>query len=108
VIRDIAAAVGIQSRAVVSKVVHRDEGGHVAVFGFDAAQELTEHEAAGATVVQVISGRLRVTADGRRSTADPAFASKHGAGLARARSWRPSPRSCCSQCCGPGSGGARS
>ena len=73
VIRDIASAVDIQSGAVVSKVVHRDEGINVTVFGFDAGQELTEHQAARAAVVQVISGRLRFTADGEEIDAGPGF-----------------------------------
>jgi quercetin dioxygenase-like cupin family protein len=73
VIRDIATAVDIQSGAVVSKVVHRDEGVNVTVFGFDAGQELTEHQAARAAVVQVISGRLRFTADGEELDAGPGF-----------------------------------
>ena len=73
VIRDIATAVDIQSGAVVSKVVHRDDGVNVTVFGFDAGQELTEHQAARAAVVQVISGRLRFTADGEELDAGPGF-----------------------------------
>jgi quercetin dioxygenase-like cupin family protein len=73
VIRDIASAVDIQSGAVVSKVVHRDEGVNVTVFGFDAGQELTEHQAARAALVQVISGRLRFTADGEEIDAGPGF-----------------------------------
>jgi quercetin dioxygenase-like cupin family protein len=73
VIRDITTAVDIQSGAVVSKVVHRDEGVNVTVFGFDAGQELTEHRADRAAVVQVIRGRLRFTADGEEIDAGPGF-----------------------------------
>jgi quercetin dioxygenase-like cupin family protein len=70
-IPDLAAAVVIQPGAVVSKVVHRDESLNVTVFGFDAQQELSEHRAARAAVVQVISGRLRFTADGEELDAGP-------------------------------------
>ena len=63
-ISDPAAAVTIQAGAVVSKVVHRGEGLDVSVFGFDAGEGLTEHTAAKAAVVQVLSGRLRFTVDG--------------------------------------------
>lgn len=73
VIRNMATAVDIQSGAVVSKVIHRDEGVNVTVFGFDTGQELTEHQAARAAVVQVISGRLRFTADGEDLDAGPGF-----------------------------------
>ena len=72
-ISDIAAAVHIQSDAVVSKVVHRGEGINVTVFGFDAGQELTEHQTARTAVVQVIAGRLRFTADGEEFDARPGF-----------------------------------
>lgn len=70
---DIGAEVNIQSGAVVSKVVHRDENLNVTVFGFDAGQELTEHRAARAAVVQVISGRLRFTVDGNELDGGPGF-----------------------------------
>ena len=73
VIPDIATAVDIQAGAVVSKVVYRDEDMNVTVFGFDVGQELTEHQAARSAVVQVISGRLRFTADGEEIDAGPGF-----------------------------------
>jgi quercetin dioxygenase-like cupin family protein len=63
-INDLAGEVGIQAGAVVSKVVHRGEGMNVTVFGFDTGEELTEHRAARAAVVQVLSGQLRFTVDG--------------------------------------------
>jgi quercetin dioxygenase-like cupin family protein len=72
-IHDIVAQVDIQSGAVVSKVIHRDERFDVTVFGFDAHQELTEHRAARAAVVQVITGRLRFTSDGEELDAGPGF-----------------------------------
>jgi quercetin dioxygenase-like cupin family protein len=64
VIIDPTREVAIQAGAVVSKVVHRCDGMNVTVFGFDAGEELTEHQAARAAVVQVLSGRLRFTVDG--------------------------------------------
>ena len=63
-IADPAREVAIQTGAVVSKVVHRGDGLDVTVFGFDAAEQLTEHQAARPAVVQVLSGRLRFTVDG--------------------------------------------
>mgnify|MGYP003471076220 CR=1 FL=1 len=62
-IDDLAHAVEIQPGAVVSKVVHRDGGLDVTVFGFGAGEGLTEHTAARAAIVQVLSGRLRFTVD---------------------------------------------
>jgi quercetin dioxygenase-like cupin family protein len=72
-IADIVDAVNIQSGSVVSKVIHRDDQVNVTVFGFDAGQELSEHRAARAAVVQVITGRLRFTADGEALDAGPGF-----------------------------------
>lgn len=72
-IPDVVAEVAIQPGAVVSKVIHRDDGLDVTVFGFDTGQELTEHRAARAAVVQVITGRLRFTADGQELDAGPGF-----------------------------------
>jgi quercetin dioxygenase-like cupin family protein len=61
---DPLSEVAIQPDAVVSKVVHRGDGMNVTVFGFDAGQELTEHQAARAAIVEVLSGRLRFTVGG--------------------------------------------
>ena len=70
---DAAAAVAVQPGAVVSKVIHRDERLNVTVFGFDAGEGLTEHQAAQAAVVQVLAGRMSVTADGEEHEARPGF-----------------------------------
>jgi quercetin dioxygenase-like cupin family protein len=59
-----AGEVVVQPGAVVSKVVHRGDGLDVTVFGFDTGEQLTEHQAARAAVVQVLSGRLRFIVDG--------------------------------------------
>lgn len=72
-IEDIATQVVIQPGAVVSKMIHHDGGLNVTVFGFDAGQELTEHRAARAAVVQVITGRLLFTVDGHELDARPGF-----------------------------------
>jgi quercetin dioxygenase-like cupin family protein len=64
VVLPVADQVTIQAGSVVSKVVHRDEALNVTVFGFDAGEGLSEHQAARAAVVQVVSGRLRFTVDG--------------------------------------------
>ncbi|HEY7755036.1 MAG TPA: cupin domain-containing protein [Actinomycetota bacterium] len=73
VIADAMDAVAIQEGSVVSKVVHRDEDLDVTVFGFDAGEGLTEHRASRAAIVQVLSGRLRFTADGEDLDAGPGF-----------------------------------
>jgi hypothetical protein len=55
-IEDATTSVEIQARAVVSKVVHRDEDVDVTVFGFDTSEGLAEHRAARPAIVQVLSG----------------------------------------------------
>jgi quercetin dioxygenase-like cupin family protein len=70
---DVGTSVQIQAGSIVSKVIHRDEVLNVTVFGFDAGQELTEHQAARAAVVQVMTGRLRFTAEGEEMDAGPGF-----------------------------------
>lgn len=72
-VSDVAASVAVQPGAVVSRVIHRDERLNVTVFGFDAGEGLTEHQAAQAAVVQVLVGRLSFTADGERFDAGPGF-----------------------------------
>ncbi len=72
-IADATTEVTIQPGAVVSKVVHRDERLNVTVFGFAAGEELTEHQAARAAIVQVLQGRLRFTVDGQELDAGPGF-----------------------------------
>ncbi len=70
---DLAAVVAIQPGAVVSKVIHRDEHVNVTVFGFDAGEGLTEHQASRPAIVQVLSGRLRFSVDGEVLDAGPGF-----------------------------------
>lgn len=72
-VRDIVTSVEIQEGSVVSKVIHRDKGLNVTVFGFDTGQELTEHQAPRAAVVQVISGRLRFAVGGAELDGGPGF-----------------------------------
>ena len=59
-----ASEVAVQTGAIVSKVVYRGDGLEATVFGFDAGEQLTEHQAARAAVIQVLSGRLTFVVDG--------------------------------------------
>lgn len=43
------------------------------MFGLDAGEELTEHQASSAAIVQVLAGRLRFTAEGEELDAGPGF-----------------------------------
>lgn len=70
---DAAQIVRVQPGAVVSKVIHRDEDLDVTVFAFDAGEGLTEHTASRPAIVQVLSGRLRLTVGGEVFDAGPGF-----------------------------------
>ena len=67
----VAEEVEIQPGAVVSKVVYRDDNLNVTVFGFDAGEGLTEHQASRVAVVQVLSGHLQFTLDGEEHFLTP-------------------------------------
>jgi quercetin dioxygenase-like cupin family protein len=72
-VTDVTAPVTIQPGAIVSKVIHRDEDLNVTVFGLDAGEELSEHRASSAAIVQVMVGRMRFIADGEALEAGPGF-----------------------------------
>jgi quercetin dioxygenase-like cupin family protein len=72
-VANATSAVSIQPGAIVSKVIHRDDQVNATVFGLDAGEELTEHQASSAAIVQVLAGRLRFTADGEAFDAGPGF-----------------------------------
>lgn len=72
-IANVTETVQVEPGAVVSKVVHRDEDLDVTVFAFDAGEGLTEHTASRPALVQVLSGRLRLTVDGQGFDAGPGF-----------------------------------
>jgi quercetin dioxygenase-like cupin family protein len=61
VFADLAAEVEIPADGTLSRVLYSDDRIRVVVFAFDAGQELTEHTAAAPALVQVVSGRLRLT-----------------------------------------------
>ena len=58
---DLIATTEIPAEGTLSKVVFKDDRIRVVVFAFDENQELTQHTAAKPAVVQVLSGRLRLT-----------------------------------------------
>lgn len=70
-IQDLSQVVAIQQGAVVSKVIHRDQGLDVTVFGFDEGEGLTGHAASRPAIVQVLSGRLDFEVEGERTEALP-------------------------------------
>jgi quercetin dioxygenase-like cupin family protein len=72
-IEHLAGVVDVQRGAVVSKVIYRDAGVNVTVFGFDTDEALTEHTASRTAFVEVIEGRLDFTVEGITYDAGPGF-----------------------------------
>ena len=70
---DVASAIDIQTGAVVSRVIFHDDRTQVTVFGFDAGEGLSEHQAFRVAIVQVVKGRLEFIAEGELFDAGPGF-----------------------------------
>jgi quercetin dioxygenase-like cupin family protein len=70
---DATTAIDIEPGAVVSRVIFRDERTKVTVFGFDAGEGLSEHQASRAAIVQVLKGRLEFIVDGEKLDAGSGF-----------------------------------
>lgn len=70
---DVASAIDIQTGAVVSRVIFHNDRTEVTVFGFDAGEGLSEHQAARTATVQVVKGRLEFIAEGELLDAGPGF-----------------------------------
>jgi quercetin dioxygenase-like cupin family protein len=61
-IPDVTAEVPVSPDGTLSRVLHRTDRLRLVAFSFDQGQELTEHTAAVPVALQVITGRLAVTA----------------------------------------------
>jgi quercetin dioxygenase-like cupin family protein len=68
---DVASLVDVAPESTVSRTVLKAQGARLVLFAFDAGQELTEHTAAMPVLLQVLDGRLSVTADGRTVELEP-------------------------------------
>lgn len=71
-IPDLLGRAEVPEQGTLSRVLHEDGHLRLVLFAFDAGQELTEHTASVPAVLQVISGRFRVTAGGDSLTMSPA------------------------------------
>lgn len=63
-IPDLPARAEVPEAGTLSRVLHEDGRVRLVLFAFDAGQELTEHTASVPAVLQVVSGRFRVSAGG--------------------------------------------
>lgn len=71
-IPDLLGEVEIPSEGTLSRAVYKDDRIRLVVFAFDTDQELTEHRAASAAVVQVPRGRIDFTVAGETHEMTPA------------------------------------
>jgi quercetin dioxygenase-like cupin family protein len=62
---EVGPLVEVAADSTVSRTVLKAEGARLVLFSFDAGQELSEHTAAMPVLLQVLDGRLTVTAAGR-------------------------------------------
>jgi quercetin dioxygenase-like cupin family protein len=62
---DVAAMIDINQAATVSRTVLKAEGARLVLFSFDTDEELSEHTAAMPVLLQVLDGRLSITAGGK-------------------------------------------
>ncbi len=67
---DLAAEVQIPQDGTLSRVLHNDERLRLVIFAFDEGQELTDHSAGVAAVIQVVTGRLEVDLAGDTTEID--------------------------------------
>ncbi|OKY79479.1 MAG: cupin [Bifidobacterium bifidum] len=56
-VADLASLIEIQQESTVSRVVMREDGLRVVLFGFDKDQALSEHTAAMPVTIQVLEGK---------------------------------------------------
>lgn len=61
---DVVSAVEIPDNGTLSRVLYRDGSIRLVAFAFDAGQELTDHTARTAAIVQVLTGRIELALDG--------------------------------------------
>lgn len=63
-IPDLLAEVEVPQEGTLSRVVYKDDRVRLVVFAFDTDQELTEHRASSAAIVQVPQGAIEFTVEG--------------------------------------------
>ena len=61
-IPDVAEMIdAIQPESIVSRTFYKDDQMKATLFGFDTGQELSEHTASVAAVIQIVKGKATVT-----------------------------------------------
>lgn len=61
-VEDLAGLIEtIQPESIVSRTFYKDDRLKAILFGFDAGQELSEHTASQAAIIQIVQGEATVT-----------------------------------------------
>lgn len=68
---DVGSLVDVAPDSTVSRTVLKADGARLVLFSFDAGQELSEHTAAMPVLLQVLDGRLAVSASGKSAELAP-------------------------------------
>lgn len=68
---DLAGEVEIPPEGTLSRVLYSDDQLRLVIFAFDKGQELTDHAAGVAAVVQMVSGTIRLNLDGEEKVLGP-------------------------------------
>lgn len=70
ILTDLTASVEIPKDGTLSRVLYKDDHIRLVVFAFDTGQELTDHTAGVPVTIQLVSGRMELTAGDDRSEID--------------------------------------
>lgn len=65
VVKDVTSLIEVNEAATVSRTVMKAESCRAVLFSFDKDEKLSEHTAAMPVVVQTLSGRFLIEADGQ-------------------------------------------
>ena len=68
---DLASQIEITADSTISRTLYQDDHVKVILFGFAAGQELSEHTASMAAILQFIDGEARVTLGDESMDASP-------------------------------------
>lgn len=68
---DLATLMEIPPDSTISRTIYQDEQLKAVLFGFAAGQELSEHTAATAAIIHIVSGKARLTLGGEPIDAQP-------------------------------------
>lgn len=65
---DLRGLLNYQENGIVSRILLKRKGGNVTLFGFDAGQELSEHQTPFDALVQILEGEaeIRIASESHR------------------------------------------